>query len=113
MVRFGGVLERQFFDLRLRCLYQIKIMTRLRKYKLRRTKLFTDCCARLAASGSDMEEITGCNKGRTISLSMSIEEAGEGGGSGEILRRMPMHASEIEVAKILGSRNNLNSTPSE
>ncbi len=40
-------------------------------------------------SDNATDEITGCKRGRTMSLSMSTNEVAEGGGIGDILRSIP------------------------
>ena len=52
-------------------------------------------------SGSEIDEITGCKRGRTMSLSISTNDAEEGGGIGDILRSIPKYASMSMVFMIL------------
>ena len=47
-------------------------------------------------SDNETAEITGCKRGRRMSLSMSTNEAAEGGGIGDILRRIPKRERERE-----------------
>lgn len=50
----------------------------------------TSSRAKADISLSEIDEITGCSKGRTMSLSMSTNDAADGGGNGDTLRKMPV-----------------------
>jgi hypothetical protein len=48
------------------------------------------CWTLFDTSASDIEEITGWSNGKTMSSSMLTKETAEGGGNGDVLRKIPM-----------------------
>ena len=96
MIRFGDILQRELLYRGLGCLEKggpVRSFDNSANESL--TMESTSRWAVAVTSGRDTDAITGCKRGRTISLSMSTSEPAVGGDKGEIFRRIPGMGSEL------------------